>query len=206
MKYFETYGYYPLVDPTPQNCCGEEPDCKQRQAARKYRLGFDHLKTSLQWLAGAQKKKGILIIRSPAIHHGRSYVSEESHAAIIRNMLQMIAGSQQSIERTYWMSATPMKDHSSMVIQEKVMLDNRSKKRWHFHKIEQRQLLAHPSVHFWDVWHMAQGRRDRFYDSTHVYPYPSYKLKATDFPRTVASTFSSMLKTMLLSHWNNTPT
>jgi hypothetical protein len=50
-----------------------------------------------------------------------------------------------------------------------------------------------------DVSSAFHRRRDRFYDTTHVFPHSSYMTKPTAFPRLLASTQTNMLKSAICS-------
>jgi hypothetical protein len=71
--------YYPqhMLPRHVSSQCGEH-DAASRQAGRSARLGPMVLTNALQWLT-EQTAPGILVLRSPAVHSARSYVSDAEY-------------------------------------------------------------------------------------------------------------------------------
>ena len=189
-RYFEEYGYYPIL---PYHtllpaCCGE-PDCQQRQAGRAGREGYKVLELALQW------KPDILVIRSPIIHHGRSYVSDATHRAIVTRILRLVPNG------TIWMSTTPLGStwtnaHNPWPEQ---YLDQGTHRRYRLYAMEKEMLAKlRPDVRWWDVWEMTYRRRGEccFVDPSHVWP-SNGSNPAIRETRPLTKEWAAMLHTLL---------
>ena len=199
-RYFETYGYYPIKhfsSPNDPSCCGET-DCVRRQKAREHREGFTKLQDALRWLEEVEGKGGwgtALLVRSPVIHQARAYVSDVTHSEVVTKMINMLKpGLSVNARTTIWVSATSRRDHHIKGL----YIENRQARRYRLHCIEM-DLLSRVSailgLRQLNLWDMTRGRRDRYFDETHVWP--TYRM-AVPFLHTISKTWTDMLNTMLI--------
>jgi hypothetical protein len=204
MQYFEEYGYYPLQSfksSTDPRCCGET-DCVQRQAARNGKLGLTALNSALGWLKGDPTEGNVLVVHSPIVHTARAYVSDEQFRKQIIAILAALRPRLAEAEHdrsllTIWMSATSPRED---ITPEPSFMENGASRRYRLYMIEKEVLAGAPrALHHMDVWNMTRRRRDRYFDYTHVFPYPAYATKAGDHNRTISKAWVSMLDTIISS-------
>ena len=192
--------YYPIhaMRRHQRSQCGEAK-ARQRQAARQGRLGLQVLQLALQWLTIPAAKHGVLVLRSPAVHSARSYVSDAEYEASMRRLIELVGSSFHGL--TLWMSPTPPRELSTP----SKWFDNRRERRRQLMDIDQRLLEEYRQEQsaaargwrfqpvFVDTWTPLETRSDRYFDETHVFPSSSYPTTPSDFPRLLASTQNSFV-------------